>query len=528
MLLGFLALTPLATAYPSSPSKIHWTGPCPAPNQTAPMTCGTLTVPLDYTDKTSNKTITLDIAKISGPAKQPGGKSVLYNPGGPGEDSLKSMVNTGGELQAILGDEVDIVTFNTRGLGNTIPFSCYDTDTLRAAALESPLLTNTSDTAPATVWASASNLAGSCYAKLNQTGDLYGTAFIARDMMQIVDALGEDGLLHYWGFSYGTLLGATVAAMFPDRMGNVVLDGVLNPYQYYNGYDEEQLKDADLVFSGICSACYDAPGPLCPLQTLAPNRAALETLLYSTLDTLKYHPIPLGESFKMDYETLKGEIFTALYQTSSWPGLAETLFWVVTEDIRSLYAAAVKSAATTDFPNESNQGIKCGDKTIRTPDFDDFEPIMELAHKASRIIGDVNTHINMQCAQWHMSAKERYNGDFHVKTRTPILLIGNTYDPATPFQSAQNVSEAFEGSVLLRNDGYGHTSLGQPSVCTGMAVRDYFLNNKLPEGGKVCEPSVQPFHIVNDTAVFQKRQLESGGEANMLRAMMSLGGKMAL
>lgn len=95
-------------------------------------------------------------------------------------------------------------------------------------------------------------LAARCYETAGDIGELIGTGFVARDMMQIVDALGEDGLLRYYGtlksalgmarviltcvgFSYGTALGATVAAMFPDRMDKVVLDGVLNIDQYYSG-----------------------------------------------------------------------------------------------------------------------------------------------------------------------------------------------------------------------------------------------------------------------------------------------------
>lgn len=73
----------------------------------------------------------------------------------------------------------------------------------------------------------------------------------------------------------------------------------------------------------------------------------------------------------------------------------------------------------------------------------------------SRISGDVNVLINMECAQWKMSAKEHYMGDFRVKTRNPVLLIGNTWDPAIPFVSAQNVSDMLEGSVLLWYNAYG-------------------------------------------------------------------------
>lgn len=92
---------------------------------------------------------------------------------------------------------------------------------------------NSSDAALGRIWADAELFDDACYQQQNLTGDLVGTAFVARDLMQIVDALDEDGLLRYWGVSYGTILGATVAAMFPDRMDKVIVDGVVNPFEYY-------------------------------------------------------------------------------------------------------------------------------------------------------------------------------------------------------------------------------------------------------------------------------------------------------
>ncbi|KAL4925953.1 uncharacterized protein BDV17DRAFT_283568 [Aspergillus undulatus] len=415
--------------------------PFPVPrtsaNQTAPLICGTLDAPLDHNDKSSNKTVTLELAKIEGKSKPWGWKSVLFNPGGPGENSLDAIANIGPELHAILGDKIDLVTFNTRGVGNTVPFSCYNTDAERLAALDS------------------------CYAYMNKTGDLYGTAFITRDMMQIVDALGGDGLLHYWGewllpcFSYGTALGATVAAMFPDRVGSVTLDGVLNPY-----HDDMKIADADKTLSGFCSSCLDAPD-LCKLSHLASLGPELEATLYSLLDDLKYHPIPLGSAL-MEYQ---------INITASAENLAD-------------FSSASPTA------KESTQGIKCSDKTIRAATFEQFEPVIDIAYNLSRFRGDINVRANMQCAQWdkRMSAKGRCEGNLHVRTQSPFYPC-----PAVPFISARNASEAFEWSVLLRHDGYGHASIGQPSICTGMVVRDYFLDGTLPEERKVCEPSIPPF-----------------------------------
>jgi hypothetical protein len=125
------------------------------------------------------------------------------------------------------------------------------------------------------------------------------------------------------------------------------------------------------------------------------------------------------------------------------------------------YITAILSApaATSD---EAEFGIKCSDKISRTSHLADVLPEVEARHQLSRIAGDTADSVTMACAQWKFEAKERYAGDFQVRTKKPLLVIGNTYDPVTPLVSARNVSEGFEGSVLLQHDGYGvgsHVSL---------------------------------------------------------------------
>lgn len=88
--------------------------------------------------------------------------------------------------------------------------------------------------APGRLWATSLQISEACANKNAENGRFLGTAFVARDIIQIVDALDEDGLLRYWGMSYGTLLGATLIAMFPDRMDKIVLDGVINPYLWWH------------------------------------------------------------------------------------------------------------------------------------------------------------------------------------------------------------------------------------------------------------------------------------------------------
>jgi len=139
----------------------------------------------------------------------------------------------------------------SRGTGDTIPYTCYNATDKSISALVTPATTDVSDTAPGIIFTSRYLETRACLREQAKYGDLVGTAFTARDMMQIVDALQEDGLLRFWGtsnvsvtrteayistgFSYGSALGAAAAAMFPDRMDKVVIDAVVNLRQYYTG-----------------------------------------------------------------------------------------------------------------------------------------------------------------------------------------------------------------------------------------------------------------------------------------------------
>jgi pimeloyl-ACP methyl ester carboxylesterase len=118
--------------------------------------------------------------------------------------------------------------------------SCFNTSAERINTYyyETKNIADPEDTALiGKAWGGSKVLASACYnyPGFRQNASMVGTAFSARDLMQIVDAIEPDGLLRYWGLSYGTVLGATVASMFPDRIDRIVLDGVTNPHEFNNG-----------------------------------------------------------------------------------------------------------------------------------------------------------------------------------------------------------------------------------------------------------------------------------------------------
>ncbi|KAK5708623.1 hypothetical protein LTR17_020513 [Elasticomyces elasticus] len=473
----------LATTAPTTPT-INWF-PCPQNASSPTITCGTLQVPLDYTSPTSpNNTLTLQLVKINA-TTQPSQGSIIFDFGGPGNINVDNFAGDNGKALLL-------------GLGITIPFSCYESDLARAAAAAAtPQALNASDTAVGAVWAASGALAELCYENAGEVGRLIGTVAVARDIMQIVDALGEDGLLRYYGFSYGTTLGATVAAMFPDRMDKLLFDGVVNPTEYWAGPTYQAILDTDATLSAFFAGCIESPS-LCPLAQISDSAIELEHRLASLLQTLKYSPLVLGPNNPdniVTYAAVKAAIVGAMYFPSTWSSLSYQLFALLTANATA-YATA---PAPPDpfppslFPNlsgpEVQDGIACADRALRSENLTDLLPVLARFEDESWIRGDGDIAIaTLHCARWKLTSAERFTGDFEdIRTKNPVLIVGNTIDPATPLAGAKNLSEGFKGSVLLQNDGVGHTTIASPSLCVAKYVRAYFVNGTLPPVGTVCE-----------------------------------------
>ncbi|KAL8794631.1 MAG: hypothetical protein Q9195_002827 [Heterodermia aff. obscurata] len=527
--------TVVATCVPTS-KIINWF-PCEQ-NGTLPFTCGTLIVPFDYTDPASNTTLTLDLVKVNA-TKQPARGSILFNPGGPGEPGRDFVVQLADSLLVYTGGVYDLIGFDTRGTESTIPFSCYDNATARAfSTVKTPIFLNSSDTAIGESWAAKTTIADSCYEKNKHIGELIGTGFVARDMMQIVDALNEDGLLRYWGLSYGSVLGETVAAMYPDRMDKIVLDGVLNPRNYYRGYDLQQLVDTDKTWDEFFKGCVASPQG-CALAQHGSTPEELKNKIYALLWQFKYQPVAAGTDIVadiIDYNLIKQAISAAIYNPSFWPPLAAAFHGLLTGNLTTLFALEVTLAQPPIFPNhgpEAGLGIRASDVSLRTKNLNTLYPLIRKSFGLSQLLGDYLVSPALHYAQWRFKAKGAYEGSFcDIKTRNPILFIGNTFDPLTPLISARNASASFPGSVVLEHGGHGHTSLAQPSLCTAKVIRAYFVNGTLPAPETKCETVFPLFSngtvgealgpLVNETLM--KRSVEDG-DVELGAAMAALSSR---
>jgi hypothetical protein len=267
-----------------------------------------------------------------------------------------------------------------------------------------------------------------------------------------------------------------------------------DPYLQRFASEVEIFEDSDKVFNAMLTACAEGPD----LCSLARNRTApeLQEAMYNFLEDLKYNPVvlslPTGDGFLVDYSIPRGLLANALYSPGSWPAITKLFNDIIERNVTGVleYITGIPTALDA----ESQFGIKCSDVLDYDGNKEDVRPVLDARHAHSRAIGDAADFVVARCAQWKLPAKERYSGDFQVKTKNPLLFIGNSGDPVTPLASARNMSAGFDGSVVLEHGGFGHTSiLTQASRCTTETIRAYFENGALPEAGKVCATEPEPF-----------------------------------
>lgn len=159
----------------------------------------------------------------------------------------------------------------------------------------------------------------------------------------------------------------------------------------------------------------------------------------------------------IDYGALKSAIVTSLYDPSLWPALALAYDGLLHGNSTAFTNFQTETTDSTPLTIiEVNAAIRCGDNSIRAKNLNQVIPVVDALYTESFILGDVESVVTLTCASWLMHAKEVYKGGFSdIKTKNPILFIGNTYDPLTPLVSAQNASAGFSGSVVLQHNGYG-------------------------------------------------------------------------
>jgi pimeloyl-ACP methyl ester carboxylesterase len=506
--MGLAALAPVTVsrAAPATPVPVlHW-APCHGGFQ-----CATARVPLNYRHPGGAK---ISIAVIRHLATDPAHRlgSLFINGGGPGPQ-VDGLVSSYRAIPAALRASYDVITFDPRGFGASTPIQCFPT-----FAAENALLARLRGISDYPVGAHQISLSERTWAAFDahcarSAGPLLyhdSTADVARDMDLLRQAVG-DPVLNYAGLSYGTGLGATYANLFPGTTGHMVLDGNLDPVAWtrqYGGLPTWLRTGRDLatakVLRDFLNLCGQAPTAACAFSagTPAATRAKFTTLLHR----LHQHPVTTGTP-PQTYDAFAAANSVPVDSVSQWQNGAKLLqqLWVASSTTGGTAAGTVAaaegtgptSAAATSAAKYAGPEQEIANQCADSPNPRDgraYPAAAKLALARSGLVGPPLAWQTEPCAAWPAAAaQDRYAGPWNRPTAGTILVMGNTGDPITPYQSSVAMSRDLARARLLTIRGYGHTEYDNPSTCATNYEVSYLLTGSLPPAGTSCPQNAIPF-----------------------------------
>lgn len=437
--------------------------------------CASLRVPLDYADPAKG-TIAIALDRRVATAGARG--SILVDPGGPGVSGVDFLGEIWPYVPAALTRHWTLVGFDPRGVDRSDPVTCGS-----PAQLEAEL---TVDPAPTTAagWsrlvAADRRFAAGCQARSGRLLPYVGTYAAARDMDRIRAALGE-AKLTYLGFSYGTLLGAAYAELFPRRVRALVLDGAINPAVGAIASSDQQAAALQQQLDAFFASC---TGSGCGWQPRGAPGAAFQALVAR----VRRHPLAVpGTGQSVGPAVVLYGAASALYSPSSWPTLGQALQSLQRGDgapILSMFDAYVGRNRNGTFANtdEAETAIDCA--TSPAPTLGRIRAAAPGAERASPVFGLLDLYSLASCAVWPVRASGP-SGRVRAPGSPAIVVVGSTHDPVTPYAWARGLAAELPHGVLLTRDGGGHTAYFQ-SRCIELAVDRYLTTTVPPRPGTTC------------------------------------------
>ncbi len=482
--------------------------------------CGRLRVPLDYRHPRGRQ-ITLAVVKHAASRPRARVGTLFMNPGGPGGEGTVQIPDWYLQLPRLVRQRFDVVSWDPRGIGQSTAVQCFANPASEAAFLGVSADFPVTAAQQATYINRWRGLGRRCGARAGQLLRHVSTADTADDLDRLRQAVGARQLT-YWGLSYGTILGATYVNLFPSRVRAVVLDGDITPSAWSpRGNRQPSLSislrigsdaGAGLNLNALLSYCGRTTVARCVFS--AGSARATKRKFNLLLARLRKGPITLG-SVSLSYAQLLGEIGDGLdlsqpfkdsrlpptAWSQGWQGIAGPLqkLW----DARQSLAATPTAAATPPPVHpaaaveryagpEQALAVTCGD----TPNPTTPQRYIALEGFVTRRAGPIGLSAlwgDEPCATWPVRTADPYPGPWNRRTANPVLVVGNTADPATPYANAVAMTNQLRRARLLTVTGYGHTELLNPSACASRYITAYLIRGTLPPARTVCRQDRLPF-----------------------------------
>lgn len=443
--------------------------------------CADVEVPVDYA-KPDGKTLELAVTRLRTSGKKIG--SLLINPGGPGASGVGYLQAAYTSITPAVRSRYDLVSFDPRGIGNSKPIDCLTDSQLDVLLATDVTMDNDSDIQ---TWdREAKRFAASC---AQNTGDTLlrhmDTDDVARDLDVLRAVLG-DKKLHYLGFSYGTYIGARYAELFPEKVGRLVLDGALDPTLSADDLNVAQAKGFQTAWKAFVEACLNLKP--CPIGK---KKGEVDARLVSMFKASDRTALGTRSGRKVNEAIATTGVLSALYSTQRWEYLRGSLAAAYNGDgtgllvLADAYFQRNDSGGFTDNANEAIYAVNCLDRPF-SGSVDDIKASLPAYREASPLFGEFIAWSLLPCTYWPVPPTNT-PGPVRAAGAAPIVVIGTTRDPATPWAWAKALAEQLESGVFVSHDGDGHTVYGDGNRCVDRIVDDYLVNGESPRDGVECE-----------------------------------------
>jgi pimeloyl-ACP methyl ester carboxylesterase len=442
--------------------------------------CARLTVPLDY-HRPAGRTLRLAILEVPASGSRIG--SLVVNPGGPGAGGTSYAAGRSTYFGDPLLEHFDIVGFDPRGTGQSSPVDCLDDRQFNAYLASDPDPTTPSQVAE--FRRQQQRLARGCSDTDAILAAHISTVESARDMDILRAALGERRL-SYFGASYGTELGATYAQLFPLRVGRFVLDGAVDPKLGTRATALQQAAGFQRAFDAFAANCVQSSVGC----FLGKSVSGVQDTVSALLDRIARRSLPTSDGRQLTAGNAFYGIAATLYDRGYWILLSSALRSALGGDgtllMKLADAYAQRNADGTFSSNflEAFYDISCLDDPSSIP-YSQVPAQFPAFEKASPVFGRLYAWGLTACDGFSPRSDEKAPV-IHAAGAQPIVVIGTTRDPATPYSWAVALARQLDSGVLVSRDGDGHTGYHRGNACVDHAVDGYLVAGVVPENDLSC------------------------------------------
>ncbi|WOF24089.1 alpha/beta hydrolase [Microbacterium betulae] len=446
--------------------------------------CTTVTAPLDWENPEAGE---IDLAVVRQPALSGQAQgSLLTNPGGPGGSGVSFILDSVDyAVGQALQESFDVVGWDPRGVGESTAVRCFDAAEMDAFLYDIPEAERGTEEWEAELEARAEGFADACEANSDGILEFITTEQSSRDLDLLRGVLGETEL-DYLGYSYGTFLGATYAKNFPGRVGRLVLDGAIDPSTSGEDVGVTQAVGFEAALRTYMQACLDGgTGEGCPFTGTVDDAMGDLAALLAAVDA---NPLRSSQDDRLlGADSLMTGVIAALYNEANWPYLTEALAGALEGDssIAFLLADSYNGREGGEYVDNSTEAFNaynCMDYPAESEQA--IEETEQRIAEEAPTIAPYWTGASV-CEYWPYEPTG-VREEIAAEGAPPILVIGTTGDPATPYEWAEALADQLASGVLLTYEGEGHTAYNGASTCVDEAVEAFFTDEIVPEDGLVC------------------------------------------